>query len=148
MKTRIKWTEGVSFVGEAGSGHALVIDGAPEHGGRNLGARPMELLLMGMAACTAFDVMLILRKARQPVADCVVSAEGVRADDPPRVFTRIHVVYTVAGRGLDRRQVERAVRLSEEKYCSATVMLAKTAQVTSEVIVIDGDRVPEAPAAS
>ncbi len=146
MKTRIKWTEGVSFVGETGSGHALVIDGAPEHGGRNLGVRPMELLLMGMASCTAFDVLLILRKARQAVADCVVTAEGTRADDPPRVFTRIHVTYTVAGRGLDRRQVERAVRLSEEKYCSATVMLAKTAEVTSEVVVIDADRVPEPPA--
>ena len=148
MKTRVKWNEGVSFVGEAESGHAVVIDGAPEHGGRNLGLRPMELLLMGMASCTAFDVMLILRKARQPVADCAVSAEGTRADEPPRVFTRIHVTYTVAGRGLDRRQVERAVRLSEEKYCSATIMLAKAAEVTSEVIVIDADRVPDPSAAA
>ncbi len=147
MKTRIKWTEAVSFVGETGSGHAVVIDGSPEHGGRNIGVRPMELLLMGMASCTAFDVMLILRKARQPVADCVVTAEGTRADTPPKVFTSIHVTYTVAGRSLDRRQVERAVKLSEEKYCSATIMLAKAAKVTSEVIIVDGDRVPDPAAA-
>ncbi|MGI8895251.1 MAG: OsmC family protein [Casimicrobiaceae bacterium] len=139
MKARVKWMEGVSFVGEAGSGHAVVIDGAPEHGGRNLGMRPMEMVLTGAAACTAFDVVAILRKARQSIADCVVTAAAERAPEEPRVFTRIHLVYTIAGRGLDRRQVERAVKLSKEKYCSATLMLAKTAEITFEVVIVDGD---------
>ena len=93
MKARVKWVEGVSFVGESGSGHAMVIDGAPEHGGRNVGMRPMELVLLGAAACTAFDVVLILRKARQPIADCVVDAEAARAAAEPKVFTRIHLKY-------------------------------------------------------
>lgn len=141
MSARVKWTEGVSFVGEAGSGHAVVIDGAPEHGGRNLGMRPMEMVLTGTAACTAFDVVAILRKARQPIADCIVTAVAERAPAEPRVFTRIHLVYTIAGRGLDRRQVERAVKLSKEKYCSATLMLAKTAEISFEVAIVDGDGV-------
>ena len=142
MKTRIKWIDGVSFVGEADSGHAVVIDGAPEHGGRNLGLRPMELVLMGTASCTAFDVVMILKKARQPVADCVVEADAERAATEPRVFTKIHLKYAVAGRGLDARQVERAVALSKDKYCSATLMLAKTADITFEIAITDGDRVP------
>jgi putative redox protein len=142
MKTRVKWVEGVSFVGEAGSGHAVVIDGAPEHGGRNLGMRPMELLLTGAAACTAFDVVLILKKGRQPVADCVVTAVAERAAEEPRVFTRIHLNYAVAGHGLDAKQVERAVKLSKDKYCSATIMLARTAEITYEIAVTEGDRVP------
>jgi putative redox protein len=142
MKTRVKWVEGVSFVGETGSGHAIVIDAAPEHGGRNLGARPMELVLMGTASCTAFDVVMILKKARQPIADCTVDAEAQRAATDPKVFTKIHFKYTVAGRGLDPRQVERAVKLSKDKYCSATLMLAKTAEVTYEIAIIDGDRAP------
>src|SRR5689334_21825677 len=111
MKARVKWTEGVSFVAESGSAHAVVVDGAPEAGGRNLGPRPMELLLMGTAACTAFDVVSILRKARQPIADCVVDAQATRAAADPKVFTPIHFKYAVAGRGLDARQVERAVKL-------------------------------------
>jgi putative redox protein len=142
MKARVRWSEGMSFVGEAGSGHAVVIDGAPEHGGRNLGMRPMEMVLTGTAACTAFDVVLILRKGRQPIADCVVTAQAERAEADPKVFTRIHFVYTVAGRGLDARQVERAVKLSKEKYCSATLMLAKTAEITYEIALVEGDRVP------
>jgi len=137
VKARIKWVEGVSFVAETGSGHAVLIDGAPEAGGRNLGARPMELVLAGAAACTAFDVVWILRKARQPVADCVVEAEAERAAEDPKVFTRIHLKYRVAGMGLNRAQVERAVKLSKEKYCSATLMLAKTAEITFE-IALDG----------
>jgi putative redox protein len=150
MKARVKWVEGTSFVGETGSGHALVIDGAPEHGGRNLGARPMELVLTGAVACTAFDVVLILRKARQPIADCVVEAEAERAETEPRVFTKIHLKYVVAGRGLDPRQVERAVKLSKDKYCSATQMLGKTAAITYEIAIVDGDRLPapEAPVAA
>jgi len=148
MKARAKWIEGVSFTGEAGSGHAIVIDGAPEGGGRNRGMRPMELVLLGTAACTAYDVVVILNKARQPVADCSVDAEATRADDVPRAFTKIHFRYTVAGRGLDPRQVERAVKLSKEKYCSATQMLAKTAEISYEIAIVDGDRVPLPPAES
>ena len=142
MKVRAKWVEGVSFVGESGSGHAVVMDGAPEYGGRNLGMRPMEMVLMGTAACTAFDVVLILKKARQPVGDCTVDATAERADTDPKVFTKIHLTYTVAGRGLDRNHVERAVKLSKEKYCSATLMLAKTAEITFEIVYVDGERVP------
>ncbi|HKE41391.1 MAG TPA: OsmC family protein [Casimicrobiaceae bacterium] len=130
MKARIKWVEGVSFVAESGSGHAIVLDGAPEAGGRNLGLRPMELVLAGTAACTAFDVVWILKKARQPIEDCVVEAEAERAEEDPKVFTRIHFVYRISGGSLSPAQVERAVKLSKEKYCSATLMLAKTATIT------------------
>ncbi len=141
MKARVKWVEGVSFVAETGSGHAVVVDGAPDAGGRNLGARPMELVLAGTTACTAFDVVWILRKARQPITDCVVDAEATRAPAEPKVFTRIHFKYRVAGRGLDARQVERAVKLSKEKYCSATIMLAKTAEITYDLSIVEADRV-------
>ena len=141
MRTRVKWVEQVSFLAESGSGHAVVVDGAPEAGGRNVGMRPMELLLAGAAACTAFDVVWILKRARQPVADCVVDAEAERAPVEPKVFTRIHLRYAIAGRGLDTRQVERAVKLSKEKYCSATIMLGQAAEITYDVRVIDGDRV-------
>lgn len=142
MKIRVKWVEQVSFVAESGSGHAVVVDGAPEAGGRNLGMRPMELLLAGAATCSAFDVVWILRRARQPVADCVVDAEADRAPEEPRVFTRIHLRYTVAGRGLDARQVERAVKLSKEKYCSATIMLGASAEITYDVTLVEGDAIP------
>jgi len=142
MKTRVKWVDGMSFVGVSGSGHTVAIDGAPEHGGRNLAMRPMEMMLTGTVACTAFDVLLILKKARQPVADCVVEAEADRALTEPKVFTRIRLRYLVAGRGLDAHQVERAVKLSKDKYCSATLMLAKTAEISFEIEIIDGDRVP------
>ena len=143
MKTRVKWVDGVRFVAETGSGHSIAVDGAPEAGGRNLGARPMEILLAGAAACSAFDVVWILNKARQPVADCVVDAEADRAATDPKVFTAIRMTFRVAGRGLDPRQVERAVKLSKEKYCSATIMLAKTAEVSTRIELIDGDRVPQ-----
>ena len=144
MKARIKWSEGVSFVAESGSGHTVVVDGAPEAGGRNIGMRPMELVLAGAAACTAFDVVWILRKARQPVTDCVVEAEAERAPVEPKVFTRIHLRYRVAGKDLDMHHVERAVKLSKDKYCSATLMLAKTAEITYEIELVPGDRVPSA----
>lgn len=137
MKARVKWVEGVSFVAETGSGHSLVVDGAPEAGGRNIGPRPMELVLAGTAACTAFDVVWILKKARQPVTDCVVDAEAERAAEEPKIFTAIHLVYRIRGRGLAPAQVERAVRLSKEKYCSATLMLAKTAKITYEIVIED-----------
>lgn len=132
MKVRIKWIENVAFACESGSGHALVIDGAPEAGGRNLGPRPMEMVLMGAGACSAFDVVEILRKSRQPMADCVVDVEAERADTHPKVFTRIHLHFVVTGYGLDAAKVERAVKLSAETYCSATAMLAKTATVTHD----------------
>jgi putative redox protein len=148
VKARIKWVDGVSFVVETGSGHAIVADGAPEAGGRNLGPRPMELLLAGAAVCTAFDVVWILKRARQPVSDCVVDVEADRAAIEPKVFTAIRLRYRVAGRGLDPRQVERAVKLSKEKYCSATIMLGKTAEITAEIELIEGDRIPEPSGAS
>jgi putative redox protein len=135
MRTRVKWVEGVTFLAETGSGHAVVVDGAPEAGGRNVGMRPMEMVLAGAAACTAFDVVWILRKARQPVSDCVVEADAERAAEDPKVFTRVHLVYRVAGKGLDSKTVERAVKLSKEKYCSATIMLSKTAEVTYDVVL-------------
>ena len=132
MKARIKLLENVSFVAESGSGHALVMDGAPEGGGRNLGPRPMEVVLMGTGGCTAYDVMHILRKSRSPVTDCVVDIEAERADEDPKVFTRIHFHFIVTGSGLKPAQVERAVHLSAEKYCSASIMLGKTASITHD----------------
>ncbi len=138
MKARIKWVEGVMFVGESGSGHTLVIDGPPEYGGRNLGIRPMELLLQGLGGCMAFDVMLILKKSRQQVSDCVVEIEADRAETEPRVFTRIHVHFTVTGIGLKESVVKRAVQLSAEKYCSASIMLGKTAEITHDFEILEG----------
>jgi len=132
MKARVKWVENVTFLAESESGHAVVMDGAPEYGGRNLGARPMELLLMGMGGCTAFDVVLILKKARQAVADCVVELKATRADTEPKVFTEIHVHFVVKGTDLNEKQVARAVELSADKYCSASIMLGKTAKITHD----------------
>ena len=140
MKARIKWIEQASFVAESGSGHAVVIDGAPEHGGRNLGIRPMEAVLMGVGACTAFDVVSILKKSRQRVSDCVVELEADRADQPPKVFTRIRMVYRVSGTDLDPSRVERAVTLSAEKYCSATAMLRDSVDIRHEVVIEDGEK--------
>ena len=130
MKARVKLAEGMTFVVESGSGHAVVVDGAPDIGGRNLGARPMELVLMGTGACSAIDVVHILRKARQPITDCVVELDSERAAEDPKVFTKIHLHYVVTGKGLNPSQVERAIKLSKEKYCSATIMLAKMAEIT------------------
>ena len=129
MKARIKLAEGMTFVAESGSGHAVVVDAAPDVGGRDLGARPMELVLMGAGSCTAIDVVHILRKSRQAVTDCVVELEAERAAEDPKVFTRIRMRYIVSGRSLKPAQVERAIQLSKEKYCSATIMLAKTAEI-------------------
>ena len=125
MEASVKWTDGRQFVAESGSGHSVVIDGPPDHGGRNTGSRPMEMLLMGMGACTSFDVLNILEKARADVTDCVASLEAERADEVPSVFTKIHVHFTVSGKGLKEKQVARAVELSAEKYCSASIMLVK-----------------------
>lgn len=137
MKARIKWVENVCFMGESETGHAVILDGAPEAGGRNLGMRPMEMLLIGMGACTSFDVVTILNKARQPVTDCVAEIEAERADEIPKVFTRIHVHFVVTGKGLNASQVERAVKLSAEKYCSASIMLGKSAQVTHDFEIVE-----------
>jgi putative redox protein len=136
MKARVKWVEGVTFVGESASGHAVVMDGPPESGGRNLGIRPMEMLLLGMGGCTAFDVVMILKKARQPVTDCVVEMQAERAAADPKVFTRIHVHFVVTGSGLSDKQVARAVELSAEKYCSASIMLGKAAEISHDYEVV------------
>ena len=137
MKVRIKWIEDVAFVAESESGHALVMDGAPEGGGRNLGPRPMETVLMGTGGCTAYDVVHILRKSRAAVTDCVVQIEADRAAEDPKVFTRIHFHFIVTGKSLKAQQVERAVHLSAEKYCSASIMLAKTAEITHDFEILE-----------
>jgi len=134
-RARVRWVEGAAFMGESGSGHAVVMDGPPEAGGRNLGPRPMEMLLLGMGGCTAFDVVTILRKARQEVHGCEVVLEAERAEQPPKVFTRIRVRYVVTGRGLSEERVRRAVELSAEKYCSASIMLGRTARIEHEIEV-------------
>ena len=137
MKARIKWVENVCFMGESETGHAVILDGAPDAGGRNLGMRPMEMLLIGMGACTSFDVVTILKKARQPIDDCVAEIEAERADEVPKVFTKIHVHFVVTGNGLSEGQVERAVKLSAEKYCSASIMLGKSAQITHDFEIVE-----------
>lgn len=137
MKARIKWVENVCFMGESETGHAVILDGAPDAGGRNLGMRPMEMLLIGMGACTSFDVVTILKKARQPILDCVAEIEAERADEVPKVFTKIHVHFVVTGKGLNAGQVKRAVKLSAEKYCSASIMLGKSAEVTHDFEIVE-----------
>lgn len=132
MKVSVKWIDGVSFVGESESGHAVVLDGAPENGGRNIGMRPMEMLLIGMGGCTSFDVVAILKKARQPIVACVAEIDATRADEIPKVFTKIHVHFVVTGDNLNASQVERAVKLSAEKYCSASIMLSKSVEITHD----------------
>ena len=139
MKTRIKWVEDVTFVGETDSGHAVVMDGPPDHGGRNLGPRPMEMLLLGLGGCTTFDIIMILKKSRQAVTDCVVEISAERADEEPKVFTNIHIHFIVTGKDLKENQVERAVSLSAEKYCSASIMLGKTATITHDFEIVEAD---------
>ncbi len=130
MHARVKWLDHMSFVGESGSGHSVVLDGSPEHGGRNLGIRPMEMVLIGLGGCTAFDVVLMLQKSRQNIIDVEVSLDAERATDIPHVFTDIKAHFKVWGKGLSEKHVERAVTLSGDKYCSATKMLEKTATIT------------------
>ena len=137
MKARIKWVQDSTFIGESGSGYAVVMDGPPEHGGRNLGVRPMEMLLLGMGGCTAFDVVHILRRGRHPVRNCVAELEAERADTDPKVFIRIHVHFIVSGTGLSEAAVARAIQLSTEKYCSASIMLGRTATITHDFELID-----------
>lgn len=130
MKARATLVDGMMFVGESGSGHAVVMDGAPEYGGRNLGIRPMEMLLIGLAGCTAFDVVMILRRGREAIDDCIVDVTAERATEDPKVFTRIHLDYQIKGTNLSPAKVERAIALSKEKYCSASIMLGATAAMT------------------
>ena len=137
MKARASWVEGMAFMGEAGSGHAVVMDGAPEYGGRNIGIRPMEMLLIGLAGCTGFDVVQILKKGRENVTGCEVEVEAQRATEDPKVFTKIHISYRIRGRGLSPAKAERAVALSKEKYCSASIMLGATAEMSASLEVID-----------
>jgi putative redox protein len=139
MQAKLTWVDGVAFMAQADSGHGQIIDGSPDIGGRNLGSRPMELVLMGLASCSAMDVMSILKKARQQVTDCVITADAERADSIPKVFTRIHLTYRVTGRALKPNVVERAVKLSMETYCSVSKMLAKTAEITHAVELVDAD---------
>lgn len=136
MKARVRWVEAATFLGESGSGHAVVMDGPPDSGGRDLGVRPMEMLLLGLGGCTAFDVVHILKKARQPVADCVVELSAERAETEPKVFTRIHVHFIISGEGLAEKQVARAVELSADKYCSASIMLGKTAAISHDYEIV------------
>ncbi|HHB91854.1 MAG TPA: OsmC family protein [Thioploca sp.] len=137
MKTRIKLVENVCLVGESASGHGIVIDGAETIGGRNLGVRPMEMLLMGLGGCTAMDVLSILRKQRQDVTDCVIEVEGERGDEHPKIFTKIHVHFIITGNALKESSVKRAVDLSAEKYCSVSAMLGKSAEITHDYEVIE-----------
>jgi putative redox protein len=132
MQVKVKWLEAMTFVGESGSGHAVVMDGAPEYGGQNLGARPMEMLLLGLGGCTGIDVMMILRKGRQQITDCEVKISAERAGEDPKVFTRIHVHFIITGHALAEKQVARAIQLSSEKYCSASIMLGATAAITHD----------------
>ncbi len=138
MECKIKWIEGgMSFVAETGSGHAVVMDGAPEAGGRNLAPRPMEMLLAGAGGCTAFDVVMILKKGRHAIAGCEVSLQAERAETDPKVFTKLHLHFVVKGKQLKAEAVARAIELSKEKYCSASIMLGKTAEITHDFEIIE-----------
>jgi putative redox protein len=137
MKARIKWVDNVTFLASSDSGHALVMDGAPEAGGRNLGPRPMELVLMGAGGCTSFDVVHILRKGRHTLSGVEVEMDAERAAEDPKVFTRIHLHFIVKGEKLKPEAVERAIKLSAEKYCSASIMLGKTAEITHDFEIIE-----------
>ena len=139
MKATVKWLDNMSFVGESGSGHSVVMDGPPENGGRNLGIRPMEMVLLGMGGCTAFDVVMILQRSRQNIADVHVEIEAERSAEVPKVFTKIHAHYVVKGAGLDPKKVERAIDMTAEKYCSVSIMLAATAEVTHDFEIINSE---------
>ena len=137
MKARVKWVQDVLFIGESGSGHAVVMDGAPEAGGRNLGVRPMELVLLGVGGCTSFDVVSILKKQRQNVLDCVAEMQAERAQSDPKVFTKIHIHFIITGKGLKDEQVKRAIELSADKYCSASLMLKPQVEITHDYKIIE-----------
>jgi putative redox protein len=137
MKVRIKWVEQAAFLGETESSHSVLMDGPADGGGRNLGPRPMETVLLGTGGCTAYDVVHILRKARQPISDCVIQIDADRAAEDPKVFTRIHLHFIITGKGVSAKHVERAIALSAEKYCSASIMLGKTANITHDFEIVE-----------
>lgn len=139
MKARVKWVENSLFVAQSGSGHSVVLDGSPESGGQNLGVRPMEMVLLGLGGCTAFDVVDILRKKREVISDCVVDITAERAETVPKVFTKIHLHYIVSGKDVKDESVKRAVELSAEKYCSVSMMLNKTAELTHDYEIVQAD---------
>ena len=138
MKARVQWAGEALFLGESGSGHTVVMDGPPEAGGRNLSVRPMEMLLIGMGGCSNFDVVSILKKSRQAVESCEVFLDAERADQEPKVFTKVKLHFVVKGRGLKEAQVKRAVELSAEKYCSATIMMGRAGvEVTHSYEIVE-----------
>ena len=137
MNTRVKWLDNMSFVGESASGHSVVMDGPPEAGGRNLGVRPMEMLLLGLGGCSSFDIVSMLKKGKQDLVDCEVEITAKRADTEPKVFTKIHLHFIVSGNNLSEKRVARAIELSAEKYCSASIMLGKTAEVSHDYELVE-----------
>lgn len=137
MKARVKWLDHMTFVGESDSGHSVVMDGPPEAGGRNLGIRPMEMVILGLGGCSSFDVVSILKKTRQNISDCQVEITAERAETEPKVFTKIHAHFVVTGKNLDAKKVEKAVSLSADKYCSVSIMLAATVNVTHDYEIIE-----------
>ncbi len=140
MKARVKWVDDVMFVGESGSGHAIVLDGAPEAGGRNMGMRPMELMALGVGSCSSFDVVTILKKARQQITSCVAEVSAERVDATPAVFESIHLHFKISGKDLSEKQVARAVELSADKYCSASIMLKEAGVKVSHDFEIIADQ--------
>lgn len=139
METQLKWAGNAAFIGRASSGHTVVMDGPAEGGGRNLGPRPMEMLILGMGACTTYDVVSILKKSRQEITGCEIKVTSRRADSDPKIFTDIHIHFIVSGTRLKEKQVERAIKLSAEKYCSASIMLGATANITHDFEIINVD---------
>ncbi len=139
METQLKWAGNAAFIGRSSSGHTVVMDGPAEGGGRNLGPRPMEMLILGMGSCSTYDVVSILKKSRQEISDCEIKITSKRAESDPRVFTDIHIHFVVSGRNLKQKQVERAIKLSAEKYCSASIMLGATANITHDFEIINVD---------
>lgn len=140
MKAQIKWVDGAMFLGESGSGHTLVMDGPPDAGGRNMGVRPMETVLIGLGGCASYDVVSILKKSRQDIRDVHTELEAERADSEPKVFTRIHIRFVVSGKNLKEAHVKRAVELSAEKYCSASIMLTRGGvEISHDYQIIEAD---------
>ena len=139
MQTSLKWAGGAAFIGSSSSGHKVVIDGPPEGGGRDLGPRPMEMILLGLGACTSYDIVSILKKARQDITAIATELDGKRADAIPSVFTDIHIRFLIRGHGVSEKQVEKAIQLSAEKYCSASIMLGKTAKITHSYQITEAE---------
>jgi len=137
LKTRIKWMQDVSFNGLSETGHEVTLDGPKELGGRDLGMRPMEMILIGMGGCTSFDVVTILKKSRQNVTECIAEIDATRADEVPKVFTCIHIRFLIKGINLQKKAVERAIELSAKKYCSASIMLSKSVEITHDFVITE-----------